>query len=112
MVDRRLSGLPVVTSEGGLVGMLTASDLLHRVETGRHRFCGQRQRLCHGKEKAIGIVARQDHTNSAGPPNPHCGCSAWDNTSASDQNYIEASSADQIALHSPRSQQKPPPRDV
>jgi CBS domain-containing protein len=37
MVDRRLSGLPVVTLEGGLVGMLTASDLLHRVETGTEK---------------------------------------------------------------------------
>lgn len=37
MVDRRLSGLPVVTSDGRLVGMLTASDLLHRVETGTER---------------------------------------------------------------------------
>src|SRR5690349_24439727 len=37
MVDRRLSGLPVVTSDGRLVGMLTASDLLHRVEIGTER---------------------------------------------------------------------------
>ncbi len=37
MVDRRLSGFPVVTSDGRLVGMLTASDLLHRVETGTER---------------------------------------------------------------------------
>jgi len=37
MVDKRLSGLPVVASEGRLVGMLTASDLLHRVETGTER---------------------------------------------------------------------------
>jgi len=37
MVDRRLSGLPVVTSDGRPVGMLTASDLLHRVETGTEK---------------------------------------------------------------------------
>ena len=37
MVDKRLSGLPVVTSERRLVGMLTASDLLHRVETGTEK---------------------------------------------------------------------------
>jgi CBS-domain-containing membrane protein len=37
MVDRRLSGLPVVTSDGQPVGMLTASDLLHRVETGTEK---------------------------------------------------------------------------
>jgi CBS-domain-containing membrane protein len=37
MTDRKLSGLPVVTSESRLVGMLTASDLLHRVETGTER---------------------------------------------------------------------------
>ena len=37
MVDRRLSGLPVATSDGRLVGMLTASDLLHRVETGTEK---------------------------------------------------------------------------
>jgi CBS domain-containing protein len=37
MTERRLSGLPVVTSDGRPVGMLTASDLLHRVETGTER---------------------------------------------------------------------------
>jgi CBS-domain-containing membrane protein len=37
MTDRKLSGLPVVTSDSRLVGMLTASDLLHRVETGTER---------------------------------------------------------------------------
>jgi CBS domain-containing protein len=37
MVDKRLSGVPVVSSEGRLVGMLTASDLLHRVETGTEK---------------------------------------------------------------------------
>jgi protein required for attachment to host cells len=37
MVERRLSGVPVVTSDGRLVGMLTASDLLHRVETGTEK---------------------------------------------------------------------------
>lgn len=37
MTDKRLSGLPVVTSDGRPVGMLTSSDLLHRVETGTER---------------------------------------------------------------------------
>jgi CBS domain-containing protein len=37
MVSKRLSGLPVVTSDGRPVGMLTASDLLHRVETGTEK---------------------------------------------------------------------------
>jgi CBS domain-containing protein len=37
MTEKRLSGLPVVTSDGRPVGMLTASDLLHRVETGTER---------------------------------------------------------------------------
>lgn len=37
MADKRLSGLPVVTSDNRLVGILTASDLLHRVETGTER---------------------------------------------------------------------------
>lgn len=37
MTDRRLSGLPVVTAEGRAIGMLTASDLLHRIETGTER---------------------------------------------------------------------------
>ena len=37
MASKRLSGLPVVTSEGRPVGMLTASDLLHRVETGTEK---------------------------------------------------------------------------
>jgi CBS domain-containing protein len=37
MASKRLSGLPVVTSDGRPVGMLTASDLLHRVETGTEK---------------------------------------------------------------------------
>jgi CBS domain-containing protein len=40
MVDRRVSGLPVVNAGGLLVGILTEGDLLRRVETGtgeRHR---------------------------------------------------------------------------
>lgn len=37
MTDRRLSGLPVVAADGHVIGMLTASDLLHRKETGAER---------------------------------------------------------------------------
>ncbi len=37
MTERRLSGLPVVTADGRVIGILTASDLLHRVETGAER---------------------------------------------------------------------------
>jgi CBS domain-containing protein len=33
MLKRRISGLPVVTGDGALVGMLTESDLLRRTET-------------------------------------------------------------------------------
>ena len=34
MIDHRVSGLPVIDSEGRAVGMLTEGDLLRRVETG------------------------------------------------------------------------------
>lgn len=34
MLERHVSGLPVVNEEGKLVGLLTEGDLLHRVETG------------------------------------------------------------------------------
>lgn len=37
MTDKRVSGVPVVADNGRLVGMLTASDLLHRVETGTEK---------------------------------------------------------------------------
>src|SRR3954452_24127526 len=40
MVDHRISGTPVVDSEGQLIGMLTEGDLLRRAEVGtgeRHR---------------------------------------------------------------------------
>lgn len=39
MLDRRISGLPVVDVQGGLVGIVTEGDFLRRVETGteRHR---------------------------------------------------------------------------
>jgi len=34
MLNHRISGLPVVTEDGKLVGVVTESDCLHRVETG------------------------------------------------------------------------------
>jgi CBS domain-containing protein len=34
MVQRHISGLPVVDEEGNIVGILSEGDLLHRVETG------------------------------------------------------------------------------
>jgi CBS domain-containing protein len=34
MIDHRISGLPVVSKEGKLVGMVTEGDCLHRAETG------------------------------------------------------------------------------
>ena len=37
MTEKRVSGLPVVAADGRLVGILTASDLLHRVETGTEK---------------------------------------------------------------------------
>jgi len=37
MTDRRVSGLPVVAEDGRVIGILTASDLLHRIETGAER---------------------------------------------------------------------------
>jgi len=39
MVKRRISGLPVVDANGGLVGMITEGDLMHRTEiaTGQER---------------------------------------------------------------------------
>ena len=37
MLDHRLSGLPVLASDGELVGILTEGDLLRRTETGTER---------------------------------------------------------------------------
>jgi len=37
MVDRRISGLPVIDATGSLVGILSESDLLHRSELGTAR---------------------------------------------------------------------------
>src|SRR5215813_7169667 len=37
MLERRVSGLPVIDKEGRLVGMLTEGDLLRRAETGTQR---------------------------------------------------------------------------
>ena len=37
MTEKRVSGVPVVAADGRLIGMLTASDLLHRVETGTEK---------------------------------------------------------------------------
>ena len=37
LVEKRISGLPVLDAEGSLVGILTESDLLRRAETGTER---------------------------------------------------------------------------
>ena len=37
MLQRRISGLPVIDKDGRLVGMLTEGDLLRRAETGTER---------------------------------------------------------------------------
>lgn len=37
MADKRISGLPVVMSDGRLVGIVSQSDLLHRAELGTER---------------------------------------------------------------------------
>lgn len=37
MTEKRVSGIPVVAADGRLIGMLTASDLLHRVEMGTEK---------------------------------------------------------------------------
>jgi CBS domain-containing protein len=41
MLERQISGLPVVDSDGALVGMLTEGDLLRRAETGTERRRGR-----------------------------------------------------------------------
>ena len=41
MLDRQISGLPVVDDKGELVGMLTEGDLLRRAETGTERRRGR-----------------------------------------------------------------------
>lgn len=37
MVDKHISGVPVVTDDGKIVGMVSQSDLLHRAEVGTER---------------------------------------------------------------------------
>ena len=37
MLQRRVSGLPVINKEGRVVGMITEGDLLRREETGTQR---------------------------------------------------------------------------
>jgi CBS domain-containing protein len=37
MVEKRISGMPVVTEGGEIIGIVSQSDLLHRVETGTER---------------------------------------------------------------------------
>ncbi len=37
MVEKRISGVPVLTSEGKLVGIVSQGDLLHRAEVGTER---------------------------------------------------------------------------
>jgi CBS domain-containing protein len=37
MLQRRISGLPVIDKDGHLVGIVTEGDLLRRVETGTER---------------------------------------------------------------------------
>ena len=37
MVEKHISGIPVVTDNGKLIGMVSQSDLLHRAEVGTER---------------------------------------------------------------------------
>jgi CBS domain-containing protein len=37
VLERRISGLPVIDSDGRLVGILTEGDFLRRIETGTQR---------------------------------------------------------------------------
>ena len=37
MLQRRISGLPVIDKQGGLVGIVTEGDFLRRAETGTQR---------------------------------------------------------------------------
>ena len=37
MLEKRISGLPVVSAQGALVGIVTEGDFLRRVETGTER---------------------------------------------------------------------------
>jgi CBS domain-containing protein len=37
MVEKHISGMPVVTESGEIIGIVSQSDLLHRVETGTER---------------------------------------------------------------------------
>lgn len=64
MVENHISGLPVLTAEGEVVGILSESDLLHRAETGterRHkwwfRVFGDSASLARDYAKAHGLKA-------------------------------------------------------
>jgi CBS domain-containing protein len=37
MLEKRFSGVPVITAKGKLVGMITEGDCMHRVETGTEK---------------------------------------------------------------------------
>ena len=37
MVEKHISGVPVLTADGKIIGMISQSDLLHRAEVGTER---------------------------------------------------------------------------
>jgi len=40
MLEKRISGIPVLSADGGIIGMVSESDLLHRAEVGTERKHG------------------------------------------------------------------------
>lgn len=64
LLRHHISALPVVNSEGGLVGIVSEADLMHRAETGteRHRSCwlallADPEQLAHDYVKSHGTRA-------------------------------------------------------
>ncbi|MGE4481882.1 CBS domain-containing protein [Acidocella sp.] len=60
MVHHRVSGLPVLTRDGRLVGILTEGDLLHRPELGT---CGRQAGWMRGIMRAETLAAEYAHTH-------------------------------------------------
>lgn len=65
MAEKRISGLPVITADGQVIGMVSQSDLLHRAELGTERrrkwwlrILADDRQLAHEFKQAHGQTAR------------------------------------------------------
>ena len=61
LIEHDVSALPVVDAAGGLIGIISEADLVHRVEIGTEKHIEWQERMSKVHNIAEVIVAKQRH---------------------------------------------------